>query len=269
LEIVSSSQTKKIIEEDNNTITIKTTTTTTEIEIDNTQAYALEPPGEVISSDNQIAETQPYELESEQIVTDVVETKREEIHQVVIDGNTMTEQITTTTTTTTTTSVTENDNPVLQTLAYDLQPTSEEITTTTRTTTTTVIENDNPPIETLAYDLQPTNEQINLNETAPAVCADTQEYSLDEQINDMSPRPASEKFDVVPVSKLVEQLEEVENVSDDATSKQKVEIIINRDVIQEAAADEQMDTDQIGKTIHKNQQIRLYLHLYRPSINND
>ncbi len=278
LEIISSSQTKKVIEEDNNTMTIETTTTTTEIEITDTQAYTLESPGEIIPSNNLIAETQSYELESEEIITDVVETKREEVHQVVIDGNTMVEQIITTTTTTTT--VTENENPVLETLAYELQPTNEEITTTTTTTTTvienenpvletlayelqptieqitttiTVIENNNPPIETLAYDLQPTNEQINLNETAPALCADTQEYSLDEQIDDLSPRPASETLEVVPVSKLAEQLEEIENVVDDTTPKQQVEIIINPDVGKEAAADDQMDTNQTGKIILKNQ----------------
>jgi hypothetical protein len=159
----------------------------------------------------------------------------------------MIEQITTTTTTTTTTTLMENDNPVIETLAYDLQPTSEEITTTT-TTTTTTIENNNLPTETLAYDLQPTNEQINLNETAPAVCADTQEYSLEEQI-DVSPRPSSETLEFVPVSKLVEQLQDAENVVDDTTPKEQVEIIINRDVVREATADEQMDTDQTGKVI--------------------
>lgn len=278
LEIISSSQTKKTIEEDDNAVTIETTTTTTtttttEIEIDNTQAYELEPTGEKISSDNpitdtqayeleptteivssnnQIAETQAYELESEQIVTDVVETKREEVHQVVMDGNTVIEQVTTTTTTTATTTITENENPVIQTLAYDLQPVNEENTTTT-TTTTAVIENENLPSETLAYDLQPTtNEQMDINNTAPAVCADTQEYSLDEQIEESSPRPASETLEVVPVSKLVEQLKEVEDVLDATPSKQQVEVIIDQNVIKDVAAEEQMDTDQNGKRIEKN-----------------
>jgi hypothetical protein len=245
LEIISSSQTKKIIEEDNNTITIQTTTTTTtEIEMDDTQAYTLEPTGEISSSNNQIPETQPYELQSEDIITDVIETKREEL--VVINGDTIIEKITTTTTTT----HTESENPPMETLAYELQPTNEEISTTTTTTTTTttmIIENDNPPIQTLAYDLQPTHEQMNLETTAPAVCADTQAYSLDEEIDDSPPRPASETLEVVPDSKLAEQLKDVENIADDATPKQQVEITINRDVIKEVATEEQMDTNPTGK----------------------
>lgn len=285
LEIISSSQTNKPIEDDDRAITIETTTTTTttEIEIDNTQVYELEPTGENISSNNQIADiqayeleptdenissnnqiadTQAYELESEQIVTDVVETKREEVHQVVLNGSTMVEQITTTTTTTKTTTVTENENPVLQTLAYDLQPTSEEITTTK----TAVIESVNLPTETLAYDLQPTNEQIPMDKTAPAVCADTQEYSLDEQIDDSSPRPASETLEVVPASKLAEQLQEVENIPDE-TPKQQVEVFIDQDVVKEAAIEEQMDTDQPGKMIYKNYPNRLYRYFHRSSSN--
>jgi hypothetical protein len=134
----------------------------------------------------------------------------------------------------------------METLAYDLEPTSEEITkmTTTTETTTTIIKNDNLPMQTLAYDLQPTHEQSNLDTAAPAVCADTQAYSLDEEIDDLSPRPASETLEVVPMSKLVEQLEEVENMSDDAAPKQQVEITINRDVAKEAAAEEQMETNE-------------------------
>ncbi|CAF4468558.1 unnamed protein product, partial [Adineta steineri] len=134
---------------------------------------------EIIFSDNQIADTQPYELEDEQIVTDVIETKREEIHKIVINGDAMIDQVTTKTTTTTTT-VIENGNPSTETLAYELQPTLEEITTSTTKTTTTVIENDNPPMETLAYDLPSTNDEIDLDTAAPALCTDTQEYSLDD-----------------------------------------------------------------------------------------
>ena len=322
LEIISSTQMKKTIEDDQNIITIETTTTTTtEIEIADTQAYALEAANENLPSNNLIAETQPYELESEQIVTDVVETKSEEVHQLIIEGDAVVEKVTTqTTTTTTTTVVTEDNHSVLQTLAYDLQPTNEDITenddpppmdtlaydleptkeetsaTTTKTvvedenpppmqtlvydlqpgneqiSTTTVAENENPPpmdtlaydlepmktvvenenpppMQTLAYDLQPANESIKLDETAPAICPDTQAYSLDEEIEDSSPRPASETLEVVPVSKLVEQLEEVENIVDDATSKQQVEVIINPDVIKEAAESEPMNTNQTGRTI--------------------
>jgi hypothetical protein len=243
LEIVSSSQTKKVIDDNVDGITVETTTA---VEIQNTLAYMLEPAEETSVSDNPIVDTQPYELETEQVVTDVTETKREEVHEVVISGDTMVEQITTTTTTTTT--VIENENPPADTLTYELQPAVEEMTTTTTTveTTTTVIENNNPPVQTLAYDLQPTAEVIDLDTAAPAVCTDTQEYSLDEQIDDLSPRPASETLEVVPVSKLVEQLEDVEKTSDDTASKQQVEVIIDPHVAKEVA-EAQMETEQPGE----------------------
>ena len=125
LEIVSSVQTKQIIEEiDDQMIKIEriTTTTTTEIEIENT----LQPTGETNPSNGDIAETQPYQMESEEIVTDVIETKKEELHKVVINGDEMIEKVTTITTTTMTTStVMESENPPMQTLAYDLQSTTD------------------------------------------------------------------------------------------------------------------------------------------------
>ncbi|UJR33850.1 hypothetical protein I4U23_021272 [Adineta vaga] len=248
LEIVSSSQTKRVTEEETGVVTtVETMSTTTveEVEIENTQAYDLEPTGEISSSDNPIADTQPYELESEQIVTDMVETKCEEVHKVVISGDKLIEEITTTTTTTT--MIIENENPPTDTLAYELQPATEEITTTTTTKTetmTTIIENTNLPMQTLAYDLQPTNEQIDLDATAPAVCTDTQEYNIDEEMNDESPRPASETLEVVPVEKLVEQLDDAEKQNDDTTSKQQIEVIIDPDVAKMVAADEQMETNQ-------------------------
>ena len=237
LEIISSSQTKKnTVEEDDNIVTVQTTTTTTttEVEIADTQAYTLEPVDEMISSNNQLAETQPYELESEEIITDVIETKREEVRKVVVNGDAIIEQITTT------------------------------------TTTTTVIENENLPMETLAYDLQPTHKESDLETTAPAVCADTQAYSLDEEIGDSSPRPASETLEVVPVSQLVEQLNEVENIPDDATPKQQVEITIDQDVIKEVATDELMDTNQPGKNdLQKTRKKRIdYIYFNRTFINN-
>ncbi|CAF0728236.1 unnamed protein product [Adineta steineri] len=253
LEIISSSsQTKKVIEDDTNTFTIETTTT--DVEIENTQAYELEPTSEIISSDNQIADTQPYELEDEQIVTDVVETKREEIHKIVINGDAMIDQVTTKTTTTTTT-VIENGNPSTETLAYELQPTLEEITTSTTKTTTTVIENDNPPMETLAYDLPSTNDQIDLDTAAPALCTDTQEYSLDEELDNSSPRPASETLEVVPASELAEQLENIEKLPDDTSSKQQVEVTIDPAMIREVATHELMDTNQTehSSTLNSNE----------------
>lgn len=307
LEIISSTQTTKTIEDDKNIITIETTTTTTtEIEINDTQTYNLEPVNENTTSNNYIAETQPYELESEQIVTDTVETKSEELHQVLINGDTTVEKITTqTTTTTTTTIVTEDNHPVLQTLAYDLEPSNEEISTNTinaetenpppaqtlaydlqptneqiatsssvenenpppmdtlaydleppreESSTTikpTVVEDENLPMQTLAYDLQPTNEPIKIDETAPAICPDTQAYSLDEELEDESPRPASETLEVVPVSQLVEQLEEAEKVVDDSTPKQQVNVIIDPNVAKEAAESEPMHTDQTGRLTMK------------------
>lgn len=298
MEIVSSTQTTKTIEDEKNIITIETTTTTTTaIEINDTQAYNLEPVDDNISSNNFIAETQAYELESEQIVTDTIETKSEEVHQVLINGDTTVEKITTqTTTTTTTTIVTEENHPVVQTLAYDLQPSNEEMATTITTesenpppaqtlaydlqptdepiSATSSLENENPPpIDTQAYDLEPTTEETSTitkptmdedenlpmqtlaydlqpaNEPAPAICPDTQAYSLDEEIDDVSPRPASETLEVVPVSKLVEQLEELEEIPDDSTPKQQVEVIIDPNVIKEVAESEPMQTDQTGKII--------------------
>jgi len=127
VEIVSTVQTKQIIEKiDENTVRIETTmttTTTTEVEIENTQSYELELPGEIKHSNGLLAETQAYEMESEAVVTDVVETKQEEIHKVVIDDEETIEKVTTTITTTTKTVVIEEneENPPLQTLAYDLQ----------------------------------------------------------------------------------------------------------------------------------------------------
>ncbi|CAF3688482.1 unnamed protein product, partial [Rotaria sordida] len=438
IEIISSLRTEKIIEDDNNQITIETTTTTTEI--DKTQAYTLKSANEEISSNEQIInETQLYELKNEQIITDVVETKREEVHQLVMDGDKIIEEIITTTTTTTTTetisendnlpmetqvydlqpineetttniknipvetqvgdlqptneetsktstvednnppvetlaydlqptneetitniknipveiqvynlqpineetpktSTVENNNPPVETLAYDLQPTNEETTTniknipvetqvynlqptneeTTKTSTadddnlpmetqvydleptndettkTSTIETKNLPMETLAYDLQPTNEetttvhtedenlptetqaynlqptneettktttiednnppmetiqsssneQIDLDATAPALCTDTQQYNLDEQIDDSSPRPASEECEVVPMSKLAEQLQNVENIVDDTTPKQHIEVTINQNLVEKNTEDERMDTNQ-------------------------
>ncbi|CAF1201403.1 unnamed protein product [Adineta ricciae] len=257
LEIVSSSQTKKVVDEDTGTVTtVETTTTTTlvvaEVEIENTQAYDLQPTGEVSTSGGAVADTQPYELESEQIVTDVIETKREEVHKVVISGDTMVEEITTTTMKTTTTI--ENNSLPTDTLAYELQPSTDEVTTTMMTTTTTttttetmaetLVENSDLPAQTLAYDLQPTDQQINLDVTAPAVCTDTQEYSLDEEMNNSSPRPASETLEVVPVSRLVEELKDAEKNTDDTIPKQHVEVTIDPHVGIEAATDEQMETNQ-------------------------
>lgn len=284
LEIVSSSQTNKISEDDiNNIVTVETTKITTDFEITETQAYDLEP-----TNENQIADTQAYELESESIVTDFVETEREEVHQVVVNGDTIIEQVTTKTTTTTAILSENDDQPIVQTLAYDLQPTEEPSiveTTTTTTTTTTTVEIDEPPAQTLAYDLQPTeeptaaaaaivetttitttktttmgvdelpaqtlaydleptNEQINLDETEPAVCTDTQAYDLNEEIAETSPRPASETMEVVPASKLAEQLADIENASEDTTNtKQQVTVIIDPETIKEVANDIQMETD--------------------------
>ncbi|CAF1322742.1 unnamed protein product [Adineta ricciae] len=256
LEIISSSQTKRVVDEDIGTVTaVETTTTTTlvvaEVEIENTQAYDLQPTGEVSTSGNPVADTQPYELETEQIVTDVIETKREEVHKVVISGDTMVEEITTTTMKTTTTI--ENNNLPTDTLAYELQPNTDEVTTTmttttttttTETTTETLVKNNDLPVQTLAYDLQPTDQQINLDATAPAVCTDTQEYSLDEEMNNSSPRPASETLEVVPVSQLVEELKDAEKNTDDTIPKQHVEVTIDPHVGIEAATDGQMETDQ-------------------------
>ncbi|CAF3601293.1 unnamed protein product [Rotaria socialis] len=308
IEILSSSRTEKVIEENNNKKVI--TETTTEIEIDKTQAYTLKPADEGNTGTEQIVcETQPYDLESEPAVTDIVETKREEVHQVVIEGDKLIEKITTTTTTTTTT-ISGNDNLPMETQAYDLEPTEEETTTTiliddknhavetqaydlqptyeeTTTTTTaiTVVESVTSAAETLTYDLQPTNEdntktaanvesknapndlsstneeplkisttieneslpmdeQNDLDTTTPAVCGDTQQYDLDEQIDGSSPRPASETCEVVPMSKLAEQIQNAENAVDDTMSKQQVEVIINQNLVEENMEDEQMDTSQ-------------------------
>ena len=169
LEIVTSVHTKQTVEEKDEKVTFENTTTTItttviETDIQNTQAYTLEPAGEVTAADNQIADTQAYELESETLITDITETKREEVHKVVIDGDTMIEQITTTT-----------------------------------TTTTAIIETENAPMATLAYDLQPTNEPMHLETTAAApsaVYADTQAYDLDDQIESSS----SDVVDAAPVS---------------------------------------------------------------------
>ncbi|CAF2021315.1 unnamed protein product [Rotaria magnacalcarata] len=310
IEILSSSRTEKVIEEDNNKKVI--IGTTTEIEIDKTQAYTLKRADEENTGTEQIVcETQPYDLESEPAVTDIVETKREEVHQVVIEGDKLIEKITTTTTTTTTT-ISGNDNLPMETQAYDLEPTEEETTTTiliddknhavetqaydlqptyeetttiTTTTETTVVENVTSSGETLTYDLQPTDEdntktaanvesenapnnlsstneeaskisttmenenlpmdeQNDLDTTTPAVCADTQQYDLDEQIDGSSPRPASETCEVVPMSKLAEQIQNAENAVDDTMSKQQVEVIINQNLVEENMEDEQMDTSQ-------------------------
>ena len=164
LEIISSVHTKQTVENDDQTVTIEKTTTTItttiiETDIQNTQAYTLEPGEEITSSDTQIGETQAYELEGEPLITDIIETKQEEVHKVVIDGDTMIEKITTTT-----------------------------------TTTTAIIETENPPLATLAYDLQP----MYLETTAApsAAFADTQAYDLDEQIENSSSEsvgPASVK----------------------------------------------------------------------------
>ncbi|CAF4732306.1 unnamed protein product, partial [Rotaria magnacalcarata] len=54
----------------------------------------------------------------------------------------------------------------------------------------TTMENENLPMD----------EQNDLDTTTPAVCADTQQYDLDEQIDGSSPRPASETCEVVPMS---------------------------------------------------------------------
>ncbi len=48
---------------------------------------------------------------------------------------------------------------------------------------------------------------------------------------------------------LIEQIQDVENLADDTTPKQQVEVTINPDVAKQAVADEQMDTDQTGKAI--------------------
>lgn len=181
--------------------------------------------------------------------------------------------MTTKTTTTTAAILTENDDQpvVAQTLAYDLQatekeeePVAAEIVETTKTTTmttTTMIEFDEPPAQTLAYDLQSTNEQINLNETEPAVCADTQAYDLNEQIAETSPRPASETMEVVPVSKLVEQLEDIENAPEDTTNtKQQVNVIIDEETVKEVANEVQMETD--SATVDTNQQETLMVKYF-------
>lgn len=319
IEIISSSRTEKIVEEDDNKKVTIETTSTTEVEIDNTQAYTLKPSDEEQSSKEQLAaETQAYELEPEKLVMDTVETKREEVRQLVVEGDKIIEKIITKTTTTTTTTISENDDPPMETQAYDLEPTEQETTTTvlidnetrpvetqaydlqptyeettTTTTTTTVVETVVPATETLAYDLQPGNddntdsttpesksvpaesapddlapkkEEIDVTATAvenntqpstnqekkidtnePAVCDDTQQYDLDEQMEDSSPRPASETFETVPMSKLVEQIQTAENVPDETATKQQVEVKIDQYVIETKTEDEKMDTNQTGK----------------------
>lgn len=114
------------------------------------------------------------------------------------------------------------------------------------------IDFENLPVQTFAYDLQPTNEQINLKETTPAVCEDTQAYNLNEEVGDESPRPASETMEVVPASKLAEELEDIENAPEETTNKQQVEVIIDREVVKEAGNDVQMDTD-LSTTDENNQ----------------
>lgn len=159
VEITSTTETKTVIEEniENDTMTIETTTTTTtkistEIEIDKTQAYELEPVAQEDRTDEKdIPNTQIYDLQAEPvIVKDVLETKKEEVHTVVVEGDHLKEETT-------------------------------KITMTS-TTTTTLIEPVDAPMETLAYDLQPMHETVKVEIKTTQMCMDTQVYDLDEQI---------------------------------------------------------------------------------------
>lgn len=220
LEIVTSVHTKQTVEEKDETVTFENTTTTIrttviDTDIQNTQAYTLEPVGEVTSSDNQIADTQAYELEGETLVTDIIETKRKEVRKVVIEGDTMIEQITTTT-----------------------------------TTTTAIIETENAPMATLAYDLQPANEPMHLETAAApsAMYADTQAYDLDDQIESSS----SDVVDAMPVpSKPAGSINVEEDLSDRAatTTKERVEITITRDCPQETLPNEDMEIESSSRAV--------------------
>ena len=131
------------------------------VEFEETQAYSLETTDEEAPSNDEICNTQPYELEHETIITDIVETKRKEVHELVVTDDTM----------------------------------IEEVTTTVTTTTKTVIESDYVQTETLAYDLQSGDEPAHEDIPVPVIFADTQAYDLDEEID---PSPPSMTHDASP-----------------------------------------------------------------------
>ena len=95
------------------------------------------------------------------------------------------------------------------------------------------------PADTASMDTAATDDLPSTN-TKSAICTD----DFPDQMDNSSPRPASEQLETVPVSKLVEQLEDVENIADDTAAKEQVEVTINQQLVKEAIASEQMDTDQ-------------------------
>lgn len=276
VEIVSTVRTKQIIEEiDENTVRIETTTTsmttTTEVEIENTQSYELELPGEIKHSNGLLAETQPYEMESEAVVTDVVETKQEEIHKVVIDNEEMTEKVTTTITTTTKTIVIEENegNPPMQTLAYDLQAaptvvesmigngftqvydideqieikakspskTEENVTEIQIIKTTTKNLSNEIPETQLNDEMEMAETQINDQmESAPTLVNDEKLGETETQVNDqMEPIQTLVNDDLPAETQVNDQMESAQTLANDD------------DLLADTQVNDQMDVEQIGK----------------------
>ena len=105
---------------------------------------------------------------------------------------------------------------------------------------------DEPPMESSAADVDvPTT----ISETnAPAVCSDppaaAAAANVAESMENSSPRPASEQLEVVPVSKLVEQLKEVETIADETTPKEQIEVTINQDLVKEPVLDDPMEAEE-------------------------
>jgi hypothetical protein len=104
-----------------------------------------------------------------------------------------------------------------------------------------------PPVD----DPQPTN----METAAPAMCPDT----VDKEMDDLSPRPASEKLETLPTSELAEQIQEADNITDDSTPRQQVNVTIDQEAIKQAVASEQMDT---GEFMLKQKSF-IYLFFFR------
>ena len=276
VEIVSTVQTKQIIEKiDENTVRIETTMTTTlttEVEIENTQSYELELPGEIKHSNGLLAETQAYEMESEAVVTDVVETKQEEIHKVVIDDEETIEKVTTTITTTTKTVVIEEneENPPLQTLAYDLQAAprviesnidngftqvydiDEQIEITAKSprkieeniteipiikTTTKTLSNEIPETQLNDDMIEPTATLVNDEmESTSTLVNDEKAAETETQVNDeMEPVQTLVNDDSPAETQVNDQMESAQTLANDI------------DLLAETQVNDQMEVEQTGK----------------------
>ena len=223
-EVVTTTETQQIIEESasNGTVSIETKTTTTtvittDVEVENTQAYTLEP---IIQSNgdkpDDIEETQAYDMQIEPpiVVTDVIETKKEEIHKVTVTGDQLTEEITT--------------------------------ITTTSATTTAIVENTSEPIETLAYDLQPNVELTQTETKTTAISMDTQAYDLEEQIKTVdSSLPSTSENDVsIDLTDNTKKLEDV--CTSEKSSNQPVQIEILKEIVTDTLVNDQMEVEQNG-----------------------